>query len=290
MVTVLNGRLDGALLSAIPNGRLRHDAAASWLRVLAEGVEQGYVFVPSGPLDSYRPYATQERIFRERYTTSWVTGIDPRRWLGEVWWRKPGTAAAAVPGTSNHGLGVAIDVAHLGGFTGDKYRALARIAGKHGWDNVSGRRINEPWHWEYKRENDLGAAAPTPPPPAATKTPPVIDLFGGDDIMFERALVAAYRTHLGRTPGAAEVDERILRIAADDNPLARLRYEINDIAVSPEAKAHPVVTLYRQLLGRLPSDAEVSYWLTAAKGDPAQIEAGIKGSEEYARLVASRNG
>lgn len=151
MVAILNGRLDVATLVAVPGGLLRADAAAAWLRVRAA---VGLDLRPTSWADTYRPYYVQERIFRERYTTSWVTGIDPRRWLGQTWWRLPGTASAAVPGTSNHGWGVAIDVTGLGGFTGSAYARLAEVAPAHGYSNRAGRQINEPWHWEYTPSTD----------------------------------------------------------------------------------------------------------------------------------------
>ena len=161
MPAILNGRLDVATLVAVPGGLLRADAADAWIRVRAA---TGLDLRPTSWADTYRPYYVQERIFRERYTTSWVTGIDPRRWLGDTWWRLPGTASAAVPGTSNHGLGVAIDVTALGGFTGTNYKRLAAVAPAHGWSNWAGRQINEPWHWEYT------PAADTHPTPAPAPT------------------------------------------------------------------------------------------------------------------------
>ena len=61
---------------------------------------------------------------------------------------------AAVPGTSNHGWGLAIDV---GGGAQDFGTAphlwLRENAPKFGWDNPAWARIGgskpEPWHWEY---------------------------------------------------------------------------------------------------------------------------------------------
>ena len=102
--------------------------------------------------DSYRPYSVQERIFRQRYTTSWVTGIDPRRWLGVTWWRLPGTAAASVPGTSNHGWGQAIDFGsgvNVG--NSPEHRWMVENAPRFGWSwPLWARRspMYEPWHFE----------------------------------------------------------------------------------------------------------------------------------------------
>lgn len=135
----------------------------------------------------------------------------------------------------------------------------------------------------------IGGNVPTVPTPAAPAplTPYPVDPFGEDDTMYERALIAAYRKNLGRVPSAGEVDDRILRIAAADQPPARLRQELADIAGSPEAKRYPVVRLYQRLLGRSASIAEADRWLEQTGGDLAKVEAGIKASEEYRRRQAA---
>lgn len=61
---------------------------------------------------------------------------------------------AAVPGTSNHGLGLAVD---LGGGINDygspEYQWMLINAGKWGWVNPTwaqrGGSKPEPWHWEF---------------------------------------------------------------------------------------------------------------------------------------------
>lgn len=61
---------------------------------------------------------------------------------------------AATPGTSNHGLGLAVD---LGGgvnsFNTPEYAWMALNAGKWGWVNPTwaqrGGSKPEPWHWEF---------------------------------------------------------------------------------------------------------------------------------------------
>jgi hypothetical protein len=63
-------------------------------------------------------------------------------------------ALAAIPGTSNHGWGLAIDL--CGGaqsFGTPEYAWLTRYAGAFGWSNPPwaqpGRGREEPWHWEF---------------------------------------------------------------------------------------------------------------------------------------------
>lgn len=107
---------------------LRCDAAAAYRALSA-----AYAAAFGGPLcitDSYRTYAGQVRLYGE----------------------KP--ALAAVPGTSNHGWGLAVDL--CGGverFGTPQYGWMVANAGRFGFlhptwaDPGNGRE--EPWHWEY---------------------------------------------------------------------------------------------------------------------------------------------
>jgi LAS superfamily LD-carboxypeptidase LdcB len=62
---------------------------------------------------AYRPYEQQLSLFKERYVKG--DSGDPRKitrkFENEVWMLKKGMAPAGSPGTSNHGWGLAIDVA-----------------------------------------------------------------------------------------------------------------------------------------------------------------------------------
>src|SRR4051794_3363151 len=108
--------------------KLRCDAAASWKAMSAAFAQ---AFGSSMCItDSYRTYAGQVTLYGE----------------------KP--ALAAVPGTSNHGWGLAVDL--CGGidrYGTAQYQWMAANAGRFGWlhpnwaDPGNGRE--EPWHWEY---------------------------------------------------------------------------------------------------------------------------------------------
>jgi hypothetical protein len=84
-----------------------------------------------------------------------VTADCYRDYAGQVYWRnwwcnvgKCGNAA--VPGTSNHGWGKAIDFHDLSGglpTNGAAYRWLKANAGRFGWNNPI--LTNEAWHWEW---------------------------------------------------------------------------------------------------------------------------------------------
>ncbi|WP_157519498.1 D-alanyl-D-alanine carboxypeptidase family protein [Modestobacter sp. Leaf380] len=107
---------------------LRCDAAAAW-RALSAAFA-GQFGAPLCITDSYRSYAGQVTLYGQ----------------------KP--ALAAVPGTSNHGWGLAVDL--CGGvesFGTTQYVWMAANAGRFGFvhptwaDQGNGRE--EPWHWEY---------------------------------------------------------------------------------------------------------------------------------------------
>jgi cell wall-associated NlpC family hydrolase len=125
-----NGLIPPSALCPLGEGShaLRCDAAAAYRAMSAAfAAELGE---PLCITDSYRTYAGQVRLYGE----------------------KP--ALAAVPGTSNHGWGLAVDL--CGGvqtFGTREYAWMVDNAGRFGWlhptwaDPGNGRE--EPWHWEY---------------------------------------------------------------------------------------------------------------------------------------------
>lgn len=272
-----NGRLPSNLLTSIDSSgrQLQIGAALRWASIQAE-VQARYGWTPqlSAGATAYRTYEQQVALFTQRYSQI-NTGVDYRYWNGKNWWRKPGYSSAATPGTSNHGLGVAIDVAGLGSFGSPRYTQFAVVASRHGYNNNEGKRIREPWHWVYTGSNE---PAPPPPEPKPKPEPKSLHLLLiEDEDMIERALQGAYRVYLGRTPSAAELDGRMVRIVDAADPLARARVEINGIRNSGEA----VNYLYKTLLKRNASQAEITKQLADNGNDIARIENSIRNSQEY---------
>ena len=114
--------------------------------------------------DAYRVFEIQDRIFRERYTTTPMYTVDIRWYQGKRWYRKPNQAAAAIPGTSNHGLGLAVDFAGViyayGSLPNKTISWLNKNAKRFGWVRPSwsfNKNTWEPWHWEYVAEYDRSA-------------------------------------------------------------------------------------------------------------------------------------
>jgi hypothetical protein len=116
---------------------------------------------------TYRTYDQQVALFQSRYTRVPLPGRPKKVWNGRTYWQKPRTAMAAVPGTSNHGLGLAIDFAtnmpdYLGFVTW-----LIAVAATFGF---SAEAQSESWHWRYVAGDDLPQAVldfenpPTPEP------------------------------------------------------------------------------------------------------------------------------
>ena len=107
---------------------LRCDATAAW-RAMSTAF-QGAFGTPLCITDSYRGYASQVRLYGE----------------------KP--ALAAVPGTSNHGWGLAVDLCGgVDAFGTAQYSWMLANAGRFGFVHPTwadpGNGREEPWHWEY---------------------------------------------------------------------------------------------------------------------------------------------
>ncbi|MEE2053812.1 M15 family metallopeptidase [Nocardiopsis tropica] len=123
-----NGRMPESVLCPLPQPgeRLRADAAEAFIEL--DGAYRGAFGRPMCVTDSYRPYHEQVSLFHEMV---------------------PGMAAR--PGTSRHGLGVAVDLCggvHEAGSPEHEWM-LAHAPG-YGWDNPPWARGGfEPWHWEF---------------------------------------------------------------------------------------------------------------------------------------------
>jgi cell wall-associated NlpC family hydrolase len=125
-----NGQIPGEALCALGVHRhaLRCDAAASYARMSTE-FESAFG-EPLCITDSYRSYASQVSAFH----------------------RKPGLAA--VPGTSNHGWALAVDLCGGINVAGSaQWTWMTANAGRFGFVQPEwarpGNEKPEPWHWEF---------------------------------------------------------------------------------------------------------------------------------------------
>jgi len=125
-----NGLIPPSAMCPLGEGghRLRCDAAAAYRAMSA-----AFAAAFGSPIcitDSYRTYASQVRLYGQKPTL------------------------AAVPGTSNHGWGLAVDL--CGGidhYGTAQYTWMKANAGRYGFLHPDwaepGRGREEPWHWEY---------------------------------------------------------------------------------------------------------------------------------------------
>lgn len=132
-----NGALSIAELTRVHHPRgvaayLRKDAAAAWEAMRQAALkERGVDLYPLGPISAYRSFADQVRM--KQY---WSSHGQPRK--------------AAVPGTSNHGWGLAVDVGDGDPAVSQRmFDAINAIGHRFGWSHDEGARVGEPWHFRY---------------------------------------------------------------------------------------------------------------------------------------------
>jgi LAS superfamily LD-carboxypeptidase LdcB len=151
--------LAGFALPERPSALLHHLAARAFRAFFAEVRSRfGVELSASSTVDCYRNYTVQRSTFLARYTTTPLEGRPTKRWNGVTYWQRPGTAIAATPGTSNHGWGLAVDVAvavplNGGGHTivgitsrRDVLQWMLDNAHRYG---LSWEAQSEPWHIRY---------------------------------------------------------------------------------------------------------------------------------------------
>jgi D-alanyl-D-alanine carboxypeptidase len=236
---VLQGRSNGKLPAAIlvevpgqargPRVALVEPAARAWIALTAAAKAAGFILKATSVADSYRPYAVQERLFRQRYTTTVLTGRSSRVWNGRRWYLKPGMAKAAVPGTSNHGLGLAVDTGQerdsdIGTeeMSGPALRWLIRNEESFGFSH---ELQDESWHIHYFAGDKIPAAV----------------------LAFEGGGGSGLSMHADPVPGAGDTEEDIvtpqqfldiLRDPAVSRAMRALSWQYQDPG---DASAHDIV-------------------------------------------------
>ena len=149
-----NGKIPRDVLApcGIGNHRLAEPAARATRAMVAAAAADG---VSLGASDSYRTYDQQLRGFKNRYSKTPISGRSTKTWNGTKYWLKPNQAMAATPGTSNHGWGIALDLAQ-----GDGNPKIAKTMWLN-WKSLNWLAANGPsfgfwnsvkseaWHWAY---------------------------------------------------------------------------------------------------------------------------------------------
>lgn len=124
MVSYNNGAFpDSALRPVAGGGKLVPTAAAAWNAMAAHIYKtEGIKIAPNGPDSTYRSYARQV-YWRDYWCSRGLCGN------------------AAVPSTSNHGLGLAVDT--------DDHYLLERYGAPFGWQKAWSDAPAEVWHYRY---------------------------------------------------------------------------------------------------------------------------------------------
>lgn len=146
--------------------------------------------------DGYRSYQSQVDVFTARYTKTYLAGRPYRVWNGERWYQRPGTAVAAVPGTSNHGWAQAIDFGSgvNTSLTSAEWKWMAANAPRFGWTHPAWAKQAgslEPWHWEatYVPPSSYAPVGPTPPTPIPPPNPAEDDMYEEADRQRDRDIL-----------------------------------------------------------------------------------------------------
>lgn len=154
---VSNGKIPSWLMKSLrgTKGRLHHQAATAFNCLQMEAYFAGIDLQSTSVADTYRAFDLQKKAFHDRYATL-PTGRKPevtRKYEGKTYYLKPGKAPSATPGTSNHGWGLAIDIANASGvrlawMLGPNPLASPVLKYGFSWEVESGPNA-EAWHIRY---------------------------------------------------------------------------------------------------------------------------------------------
>ena len=143
----MNGLLNTSVLRKVgpTSGQLHHSAATAW------NCLQLAAFFDKITLDhvgAYRTLGQQSTLFKQRYSLTPQGRNITRKLNGQTYYLRDGFAPSSTPGKSNHGWGLAIDVASA---SGDRLAwLLAGNAEKFGWFwEVKNGPQAEPWHLNF---------------------------------------------------------------------------------------------------------------------------------------------
>lgn len=130
-----NGKLRRSQLTNIAGGgQLRSDAAEAWNAFAAYVKKHHGINVDV--TDSYRPLGSPGDLRRGKWS----------QWAAWERYQNGGNLAAR-PGTSNHGLGIALDVPY------QTQLAIKNYGAQFGWSKQWSDAPSEPWHFRWKEGN-----------------------------------------------------------------------------------------------------------------------------------------
>jgi hypothetical protein len=163
-----NGKLDSEILRTVPGQAggasvtLIIPASRCWVALCHAAKLAGHTLKIGFTNSAYRSYNDQLRIFLERYTTTPISTTDKKWWNGRTWYKRPGVAIAAAPGTSNHGWASAVDAGEEndgdpGTESFDNPTLQWLIANMEAY-GYSHELQSEPWHLRYNAGDNIPKA------------------------------------------------------------------------------------------------------------------------------------
>jgi len=148
-----NGKLTACQLTSVyfpgkGHGSLYPTAARSWAAMVLECKAQtGALLTVTSLNDAYRAIELQTSVFLARYTPTYLPVrnvlTSKRTYQGAVWYKRANVAPVASPGTSNHGYGLAADIAIL---SGSQTQSLASSTNVYNWMQDNAPQFG--WTWE----------------------------------------------------------------------------------------------------------------------------------------------
>ena len=133
-------------------GHLYIDAARAWLAMVRAAMQDKIFLNVNMPFNAYRNIKHQINVFQQRFVP--IDAQDNSDAIkvpydGKIWQLKPDAIYAAIPGTSSHGYGLAVDILNSGN---------AKIKS---WLNQNAADFGfvreydfEPWHFTYIRSRE----------------------------------------------------------------------------------------------------------------------------------------
>jgi hypothetical protein len=245
-----NGKLPDALLvtpgfPGRPHARLHSHTARAWNALTAEVAARfGETLSVTSTVDAYRTYLTQEATFRARYQTAYLSGRPTKVWNGVTWYQKPNTAMAAVPGTSNHGYGLAIDAClwrnnTITGITanGPMFTWLLANAARYGF---SWEAQSEPWHIRYVSGDRIPQAV------LDYERPPVVDIPNAPDDDLEDPMLLV--RHVDGRMFYTDMKHDAVYVTEDEGAMLRDKW---GASVAPDSGPWPLNALESSVVERM---------------------------------------
>lgn len=161
LAKVSNGKLGPCNLTpvfvaGVGHGSLHPLAKRAWDALAATLLKDtGRVLTATSVADLYRSYEQQLAVFQKRYVRGWnpliCTTADSRVFDGVRWYKRRGVAAVATPGRSNHGWGLAVDMALWAPKTSPKPLPIAGDRTVWSWMLANAPRFG--WSWQNQSES-----------------------------------------------------------------------------------------------------------------------------------------